>query len=81
MEVVVSRDVRARKGNLAKDVHANDGVDEEEHQYQQRNIWQRLQGLQEGPQERANAFTTRQQFDQTHGAEQAEEVDAESLGP
>lgn len=35
-------------------LHANDGVDEEEHGDQEANVRQRLEGLYEGPKEYAN---------------------------
>ena len=42
-EVVVTLDGRVGyEGQAAKELHANDGVDEEQHAHQHANVWQGL---------------------------------------
>ncbi len=61
------------------DLHANDGVDEEEHGDEQADVRQSLEGLDEGPQENPNGVTLSQQFDQTSCSEQLQETHIELI--
>lgn len=60
-------------------LHANNPIDEEEEKDEQRNVWQRLETLYEGPEESADTLSFGQQLDQTHHTEQTEEVDGEEI--
>lgn len=61
------------------DLHANDGVDEEEHGDEQADIGQSLEGLDEGPQEDADGVALSQQFDETSCSEQLQETHVELI--
>lgn len=56
-------------------LHANDGVDEEEHDDEQGNVGQRLKRFDERPQKSSDTFAPGQQFDEAHDAEEPEEID------
>lgn len=56
------------------DLHANDGVDEEEHGDEEANIWERFEGLDEGPKENPDCVALSQQFDQASCSEQLQEA-------
>lgn len=60
-------------------LHAYNPIDEEEEKDEQRNVWQCLETLYEGPEESADALSFGQQLDQTHHTEQTEEVDGEEI--
>lgn len=55
-------------------LHANDGVNEKEHCDEQADVGQRLEGLNEGPEEDADGVTLPQQFDQTGRSKQLQEA-------
>lgn len=57
------------------DLHANDSIDEEDESDEDGDPWQRLEGLDEGPEEGADALALAEQLDETHDAEEAEKVD------
>lgn len=61
------------------DLHANDGVDEEEHGDEQADIRQSLEGLDEGPQEDPDGVALSQQFDETSCSEQLQETHVELI--
>ena len=56
---------------IAEYLHPNDGVDEEEDEDQQTNVRQRLEGLDERPQESSDAFAASKEFDQSRGSEES----------
>lgn len=58
-------------------LHADDGVNEKQHDDQQRYVRQCLERFDERPQQRSNALAATQQLDQTHYAKQPEEVNRE----
>ncbi len=64
---------------VAEDLHADDGVDEEEHGDEQDDVGQRLEGLHERPQQDPDGLALPQQLDQPGGAEQAEEAHVDEV--
>ena len=62
-------------------LHSDDAVDEEDECDEDADPWERLEGLDEGPEERADALALRQQLHQPHHAEQPEEVDGDHAVP
>ena len=66
-------------GDLAEHLHADDGVDEEEHDDEEGDVRQSLERLDERPQQRPDALAARQELHQTHHTEQPEKVDADHL--
>lgn len=56
-------------------LHADDGVDEEDHGDEQADVGQGLEGLDEGPEERPNAFSFTEQLNQPQHSEQTKEGD------
>ena len=56
-------------------LHANDGVDEEEHCQEEADVGQRLERLHEGPQQDANRVALPQQFNEAGRAEKAKKAD------
>lgn len=58
-------------------LHADDGVNEKQHDDQERYVRQCLERFDERPQQRSNALAATQQLDQTHYAKQPKEVDRE----
>lgn len=64
----------------ASDLHANNGIDKEEHSDEQAHVGQGFEGLYEGPQEDADGVTLSQQLDQTSSSEQLQETHVECTG-
>lgn len=64
---------------LPSDLHANYGVDEEEHSDEQADVGQGFEGLHEGPQKDPDGVTLSQQFDQTSSPEQFQETHVECI--
>ena len=62
-------------------LHSDDAVDEEDECDEDADPRERLEGLDEGPEERADALALRQQLHQPHHAEQPEEVDGDHAVP
>lgn len=58
-------------------LHADDGVDEEEHGDEQADVGQSLEGLDEGPQKDPDGVTLSQQLDQASCSEQLQEAHVE----
>lgn len=58
-------------------LHADDGVNEKQHDDQQRYVRQCLERFDERPQQRSNALAATQQLDQTHYTKQPKEVNRE----
>ena len=56
-------------------LHANDGVDEEEHCQEEADVGQRFERLHEGPQQNAYCVTLPQQFNKAGRAEKAKKAD------
>ena len=56
-------------------LHADDAVDEEDESDEDGDPGQRLEGLDEGPQQRPDALALAQELDEPHHAEEAEKVD------
>ena len=60
-------------------LHADDPVDEEDECDEDADPGERLEGLDEGPEQRADALALREQLDEAHHAEQPEEVDGDHV--
>ena len=60
-------------------LHANDGVDEEEHCQEEADVGQRFERLHEGPQQDADGVALPQQLDQPRRAEQPQETHVEEV--
>ena len=74
LEVIVSMDgCIFLQRDLAKDLHADDSVDEEDEDDEDGDPGQGLEGLDEGPEEGPDALPLREQLDQPHDAEETEE--------
>ena len=58
-------------------LHSDDAVDEEDEGDEDADPRERLEGLDEGPEERADALALREQLHEAHHAEQPEEVDGD----
>ena len=58
-------------------LHPDDAVDEEYECDEDADPRERLEGLDEGPEERADALALREQLHEAHHAEQPEEVDGD----
>ena len=56
-------------------LHPHDSVDEKDEPDEDRDPRQRLEGLDEGPQQRPDALALAQELDEPHHAEEAEKVD------
>ena len=56
-------------------LHANDGVDEEEHCQEEADVGQRFERLHEGPQQDADRVALPQQFNEAGRAEKAKKAD------
>lgn len=81
LEIIISMYCRAGvERNLSEHLHANDGIDKEQHYNQQRYIGQCLERLDERPQQRSYAFASTQQLYQTHHAKQSKEIDRNDAG-
>lgn len=65
--------------DIISHLHADDGIDEEEHSNEQADVGQSLEGLNEGPQEDADGVTLPQQFDQTSRSKQLQETHVERV--
>ena len=79
-EVVVPLDGRFRvQGDVAEELHAHDGVDEEQHDHQHHDVGQGLDGLHEGEQQDLDAHAPPQQFDESRGPEKPEEAHVDDL--
>ena len=76
--MIVSMDGRVfLHGNLPKYLHSDDPVDEEDEDDEDGDPGKGLEGLDEGPEEGADALALGQQLDEPHHAEQPEEVDGD----
>ena len=67
--------------DLAKDLHADDPVDEEDEDDKDGDPGQGLEGLDEGPEEGPDALPLREQLDQPHDAEETEEGNRDHVVP
>ena len=67
------------EANVAKDLHADDGVDEEEHGDEQDDIGEGLERLHEGPEEDADGVALPQQLHQAGSSEQTEKADVDEV--
>ena len=67
--------------DLAKDLHADDSVDEEDEDDEDGDPGQGLEGLDEGPEEGPDALPLREQLDQPHDAEETEEGNRDHVVP
>lgn len=56
-------------------MHSNHCVNKKQHQNEQRDVRQGLEGLDERPQKGPDAFPSGQQLHQPHHTEQSEEID------
>ena len=82
MEVIVSMDgCIFLQRDLAKDLHADDSVDEEDEDDEDGDPGQGLEGLDEGPEEGPDALPLREQLDQPHDAEETEEGNRDHVVP
>lgn len=61
------------------DLHADDGVDKEEHGDEEADVGQRFEGLDEGPQKDADGVALSEQLDQTSRSEQLQEAHVEGI--
>lgn len=55
-------------------LHANDSIDEEQHDDEEGDVGQCLEGLDECPQQRPDALAPTQEFHQSHDTEESEKV-------
>ena len=69
------------QGNLAKDLHSDHSVDEEYEDDEDGNPGEGLEGLDEGPEESADALPLGEQLDQPHDAKETEERDRDHVVP
>lgn len=60
-------------------LHANDGVDEEEHGDEQTDVGQRLEGLYEGPEEDANGVPLPKELDQSGRTKEPQKADGDKV--
>ena len=60
-------------------LHADDSVDEKEHDNEQGDVWQGLERFDKRPKQRSDAFASAQQLHQSHHTKQAEEVDGNEV--
>ena len=67
--------------NLAKYLHSDHSVDEENEDDEDGDPGQGLEGLDEGPEEGADALPLGQQLDQPHHAKQTKERDRDHVVP
>ena len=61
------------------DLHADDGVDEEEHADEEDDVGQRLERLHERPQQDPDRLALPQQLDEAGGAEQPQEAHVDEV--
>ena len=73
------RETGDRSIRCLPNLHADDGVDEEEHGDEQADVRQSLEGLNEGPQENPDGVTLAEQFDETSCSEQLQETHVERI--
>ena len=64
---------------LEQDLHADDGVDEEQHGNEQDDVGQGLEGLDEGPEQDSDRVALSKQFHETCGTEQTEKTDVDEV--
>ena len=64
---------------VAEDLHADDGVDKEEHGNEEDDVGKGLEGLDKSPEQDADGLALAEQFDETGGAEEAEEADVDEV--
>ena len=82
LEVIVSMDGRVfLHGNLPKYLHSDDPVDEEDEDDEDGDPGKGLEGLDEGPEEGADALALGQQLDQPHHTEEAKEGNRDHVVP
>ena len=82
MEVIVSVDgCLFLQRNLAKYLHSDHSVDEENEDDEDGDPGQGLEGLDEGPEEGPDALPLREQLDQPHDAEETEEGNRDHVVP
>ena len=67
--------------DLAKDLHADDSVDEEDEDDEDGDPGKGLEGLDEGPEEGADPLALGQQLDQPHHTEEAKEGNRDHVVP
>ncbi len=68
------------QSNVPKELHADNGIDEEEHDHQHHDVGQSLDGLDEGEEQDANADAASEQLDQSGRAKQPKEAHVDHLG-
>ena len=61
------------------DLHADDGVDEEEHADEEDDVGQRLERLHERPQQDPDRLALTQQLHETSGAKQSQEAHVDEI--
>lgn len=66
--------------DVAEQLHAHDGVDEEQHHHQHHDIRQGLDGLHKGEEQDTDADAPAQQLDKSSGAEKPQEPNVNQLG-
>ena len=66
--------------DVAKELHAHDGVDEEEHHHQHHDIGQSLDGLDESEKQNSDANASSEELDETGGAEESQKANIDQLG-
>ena len=81
-EVVVPVDGRTGvEGEVAENLHPHYAVDEEKNENQETDVRQRLEGLNECPEQGFDAFPASEEFDQASGAEQPEKPNGNHSSP
>ena len=82
LKVIVSVDrCLFLQGNLAKDLHSDHSIDEEYEDDEDGDPGKGLEGLDEGPEEGADALPLGQQLDQPHDTEEAKEGNRDHVVP
>jgi NAD-dependent oxidoreductase involved in siderophore biosynthesis len=61
--------------NLAEHLHADDRVNEKEHNDEKGDVWQRLERLDEGPEQSSYTLAPAEQFHQPHHTKQPKKID------
>ena len=80
MEVIVAVDgCPLLEGYFSKHLHSNNSIDEEYEYDEEGDPGQSLEGLDEGPEQGPDPLALRQQLDQPHHTEQAEEADRDHV--
>ena len=67
------------EGYFSKHLHSNNSIDEENEYDEEGDPGQGLEGLDEGPEQGPDPLALRQQLDQPHHTEQAEEADRDHV--